>query len=635
MKTLASLREKAHHLNDFCFGQVLGLAGVIVSAKDPGGSCDICRGPMRVQKTYRHEGRTIKHGAFDVRETVYVCAARCRNSTDSLVSKRARSVSQYIMPNSITGYDLMVFVGIKRLLEHRQREEIRVELNEKHGIRLSSGEISNLVRRFLVYLLRLHHARADQLKAALVNDGGWPMHVDATGENGRGTLFVVMAGWRKWVLGAWKIATERTDLILPCLRDTIRRYGSPCAAMRDLGRAVSPALDGIASELQLDIPILACHQHFLADIGKDLLEPAHSALRKLFRRTKVRPKINQLVRDLGRDIGLQIDDARQAVLAWQDMVDTDYGLPPGQDGLAVVRALAQWILDYKAEFSGHDFPYDRPYLDLYNRCMIARRAVDAFLRVPPDDRKVIKAIERLGRILERVSCEVPFHQTVVQLRRRAGLFDEMRGKLRLAINLPESESEEDIDKIHSQFEEWATSLKNRRPKRGPAQNFRDAIDIILKHIEAHGANLWGHAICLPEKAGGGIRLVDRTNALLENFFGAMKHCERRRSGRKNLTQDLEHLPAEAVLAYNLKKSDYVTIVCGSLDQLPVVFAQLDIEDQNRKQKGVRLEETPNLDQLLQLSSSSLSTADRRIVRTNQMNQRIKKAARSRASRIFC
>jgi hypothetical protein len=44
--------------------------------------------------------------------------------------------------------------------------------------------------------------------------------------------------------------------------------------------------------------------------------------------------------------------------------------------------------------------------------------------------------------------------------------------------------------------------------------------------------------------------------------------ERRRSGRKNLAQDLEHLPASAALAYNLKDADYVSIVCGSLDKLP-------------------------------------------------------------------
>ncbi len=611
---------------------MVGLADIVVSAKEDGGLCDLCKGPMRVQKTFVHEGRTIEHGTFNVRETVYVCGDRCRNDGRTLFTKRAQSVVRAIMPNSIVGYDLMVSVGLKRLLEHKQREEIRAEVKKMHGIKLSSGEVSNLTGYFLEYLLRLHHARADQLKGVLKADGGWPMQVDATGEGGRGTLFVVMAGWRKWVLGAWKIATERTDLMLPCMRDTVRRFGPPCGAMRDLGRAVSPAIDDLVSEMQLDIPVLACHQHFLADIGKDLLEPDHSALRELFRRTKVRPEINNLVREIGREVGFQINDARQAVLDWQAM--DEYRLPTGPDGLAVVRNIAQWILDYKADLSGLDFPFDRPYLRFYNRCMVALRAIDAFLRIPPDDGMVVRKIRRLRRIASKVSGEVPFRQIVKRLHRRADLFDKLRDKLRLAKELPDKESMEDLDEMRHQFEAWTAALENRRPKRGPGKDIRDAIDVILKHIDTHGDNLWGHAISLPERAGGGIRLMNRTNELLENFFGTMKHGERRRSGRKNLGQDLEHLPAEAALAYNLEHADYVNIVCGSLEQLPLAFAQLDMENRNRRKKWRPSQEVVNLEQELQLSTASLSPADRRLVRTDLMNQRIKKAASSRAPRTL-
>ena len=601
-------------------------------AKDEGGLCDLCEGPMRVQKTFQHEGRTLEHGTFDVRETVYVCGNRCRNDDGTLFTKRAQSVVRAIMPNSMVGYDLMVRVGLKRLLEHNQREEIKAELRENHGIKLSSGEVSNLTRCFLDYLLRLHHARADRLKGVLEADGGWPMQVDATGESGRGTLFVVMAGWRKWVLGAWKIATERADLMLPCMRDTVRRFGSPCGVMRDLGRAVSPAIDDLVSEMKLGIPVLACHQHFLADIGKDLLEPDHSALRELFRRTKVRPKINNLVREIGRKIGFQINDTRQAVLDWQTR--DDYHLPTGRDGFAVVRNIAQWILDYKADLTGLDFPFDRPYLSFYDRCMVSLRAMDAFLRVPPDDGNVVRMVLRLRRIVSKVSSEVPFRQTVKRLHRRADLFDEMRDQLRLAKELPEKESIEDLDEMRHQFEAWTAALENRRPKRGPGEDIRDAVDIILKHIDTHGDSLWGHAIRLPERAGGGIRLMSRTNELLENFFGTMKHGERRRSGRKNLGQDLEHLPAEAALAYNLEYDDYVHIVCGSLEQLPLAFAQLDMEHRNRKKKWQPSQEVLKLEQELQLSTASLSSADKRLVRTDLMNQRIKKAANSRAPRTF-
>ena len=258
------------------------------------------------------------------------------------------------------------------------------------------------------------------------------MHVDATGEHGRGTLLVVMAGWKNWVLGSWKIATEHSELILPCLRDIVQRFGPPCAAMRDMGRAITLAIDELVLEMGINIPVLVCHEHFLADIGNDLLETPHSELRALFSRTKVRPKLRNLVRDLGRKIGEQIGEARKAVQQWQSMAEANHRIPEGQNGLAVVRSMAQWTLDYKADATGLDFPFDRPYLDLYNRCVITLRALDAFLRIPPDDRKVVSAAKRLHRILVLVLCEVPFFQAVRRLRRRAALFDELRDKLRLA-----------------------------------------------------------------------------------------------------------------------------------------------------------------------------------------------------------
>ncbi|BBO89589.1 hypothetical protein DSCOOX_37270 [Desulfosarcina ovata subsp. ovata] len=539
------------------------------------------------------------------------------------------------MPNCNAGYDLMVFVGRQRLLEHRQREEIMAALNDDYGIRISAGEVSDLAMRFSQYFLRLHYAKADRIRKILENDGGWPMHIDASGENGRGTLFVVMAGWRKWVLGAWKIATEKAELILPCLRDTVERFGPPCAGMRDLGRAVTPALNDLVSELGLEIPVLACHQHFLADIGKDLLNSDHCALRDLFRRTKVQADIKRLIREFGGKIGLQIDDARQTVIAWQEMEDHTYQLPPGKNGIAVVRALSQWVIDYHADASGLDFPFDRPYFDFFNRCMIGSKAIDAFLRIPSDDRKVTGALKRLGRILTKVACEVPFRHIIKRLQRRAELFDELRDQLRTAKKLPENETVADIDLMRKRFYDWTASLKERRPKRGPAQDMRDAIDIILKHIDVHGEHLWGHVITLPENAPSRMRLVSRTNEIIENFFGTIKHGERRRSGRKNLTHDFERLPAEAALVYNLNQPDYVSAVCGSIDRLPLAFAQLDKEEARRKEKGLPSQKMSNLDKILQLSTSSLSSADRHVVRTENMNQRIIKAARSRAPHVAC
>ena len=142
-------------------------------------------------------------------------------------------MAKSLLPSSVVGYDVMVRVGLERFLRHRQRHEICALIEDEAGIRISTGEVSALSRHFVHDLARLHQARAERLQAALASDGGWPMHVDATGEDGRGTLLLVLAGWRQWVLGAWKISTERAELILPCLLETVRTFGAPCAAMRD------------------------------------------------------------------------------------------------------------------------------------------------------------------------------------------------------------------------------------------------------------------------------------------------------------------------------------------------------------------------------------------------------------------
>jgi hypothetical protein len=400
--------------------------------------------------------------------------------------------------------------------------------------------------------------------------------------------------------------------------------------MRDLGRAMTPAINELVSELALSLPVLACHQHFLADVGKDLLETSHAQLRGLFRSTKVRPKLRALVRDLGRKLGPSIADTRTAVRQWQSMTRAGYGIPSGDDGLAIVRAIAQWTLDYKAEGSGLDYPFDRPYLDLYERCLTTLRATAAFLRNPPEDKQVKGPLERLQRCLAPVDCEVPFRQITARLRRRAALFDELRGVLRLATPQAD-ETEHDLERMQEKLNELVASLKKRRPERGPARDIRQAIDIILKHIDSHGANLWGHAIGLSESAGGGVRLIARTNFLAENFFGQLKHDERRRSGRKNLTKDLEHLPAEAALVYNLEHADYVALMCGSLDRLPEAFAHLDHDQREQYLRGLPAHDPqPDLGSVLQLESASLSTADRRVIRTEEMDRRVAAAAKSGA-----
>jgi hypothetical protein len=186
---------------------------------------------------------------------------------------------------------------------------------------------------------------------------------------------------------------------------------------------------------------------------------------------------------------------------------------------------------------------------------------------------------------------------------------------------------EHLQDVEKAIAALAVSLRARRPERGPAQDERQAIDLVLAHLQRHGPQLFGHAIALPD---GGVRLVDRTNNALEGFHHQLKHGERRRSGRKLLTQDFEHLPAAAVLAANLHRQDYVRALCGTIDQLPAAFASLDATRGPQPRPSAPPAE-PAAD-FADIESASLPTADRRLVRTPAMARRIHAAASSRPPR---
>ena len=114
----------------------------------------------------------------------------------------------------------------------------------------------------------------------------------------------------------------------------------------------------------------------------------------------------------------------------------------------------------------------------------------------------------------------------------------------------------------------------------------------------------------------------RTNNDLERFFRGLKQDERRRCGRRTLTQDLEHLPPAAALARNLTRPDYVETLCGSLADLPAAFAKLEPAAVARAGVSVDTETV----------SRSLPIPDRDLVRTDEMTLRINAAANSRAPR---
>lgn len=576
---------------------------------------------MTVQKTVPHTGITLAHGSFCSRETVYVCPSGCKRK-GKLVTARSSRLARLLLPRSKVGYDVMMHIGRARFIHCRQREEIRRDLETQYGITLSTGEISSLSRRFLVYLEALHWKSAPALRQALESDGGWPLHIDATGEDGRGTMVTAFAGWRGWVLHAWKASTERAEFILPGIQRVAASFGPPCSIMRDLGRAMTEAAAEFVRSLKKPIPVLACHYHFLADVGEGLLEHGHRQLRDLFRNAKLLPQLRAFVRQQGRNLGNSIGPGRDALTLWLAQPDHLHPIPAGLGGTTTVRSLAQWVLDYHADGSGLGFPFDLPWLYLYGRCLQLSAAIEIFLRQPPADIKVRKSFEKLRRLLRPFQCDGPpsFASIGESLRKRSELFNQLRSALQLEDKHVPAPADPQhavrkLNDIQSAVGKLTASLRKQRPQRGPAKDTRGAIDLILSHLDRHGPHLWGHVIEIPKRAAGGVRLVERTNNDLESLFHTIKHGERRRSGRKFLARDFEVLPPAATLAANLRDPDYVRIVCGSLDGLAAAFAELDAANRSRSIAAATVPTTT-------IETASLSALDKQLVRKPALAHRI-------------
>jgi len=517
---------------------------------------------------------SIEHGAISSRITTLICKKGCKTSDGKRAIRRPEEVVRLIPPNSNIAYDVEVFCGIKRHLYGLQREDIKKQLEDKHNIFISSREVSVLANRFVQHFKKLHASRCKAFQQVLKGDGGTPWHIDATGEEGSGTVLIIYAGWRKWVLGTRKITTECKEQIKPLLHETANQFCNPCAIVRDYGKGIIPAVEEFVQEQKVKIIILGCHTHFIKFVGKDLLTSEYNELRLLIRNHNIRADLRRIVRAWSKELGDEIGDLK------------------GNMGIATVRAMAQSALDYLENNKNQRFPFVLPYLEFYLRCKTLYQACEFYMNQPQTDKPVLKALKRLVRVLDSVISDSSFERIHQTLSYRFKLFTELRTALKLnlddatnkvkpGVQEPQSVARE-LNDIKKSLRKYKASLQRQYPRRGPAKKQRQAIDKILKHLNEHEKNLWGHVIQMKKSAGEGFKIVCRTNNSLENFNGRLKQEERKRSGRKILTKDFEDLPEGMPLIKNLKKSDYVEILCGSLENLPAEIAKLDKYEQVKK-----------------------------------------------------
>lgn len=546
--------------------------------------CRKCGQPLRVRVTRQRTISTVRYGRLIAIERQGHCPHHAK-----LPPARSQELSRLVAPGCNIGYDLIAWAGLHRYLKCRQHEEIQTELSNQTGMEVPVRTISESCHKFVAYIQAVHQESIPLLRREMRDRGGYILHIDGTCEEGSRVLLVCLDSVSGQVLESRKISSENTAEVEQVLRHVRRDWGRPLAVVHDLRKSLITA----AGNVFPGVAQFVCHFHFAADVGKDILSPHVDRLRNLFRRTKVRPKLRALCRSLkkfaaasesGEHVLGSILDGRSR----QQL--RELSTPEAVQG--TVHALASWILAFSQDGDGYGFPFDMPYLTLYERIL----EVDQVLCVAIPDWSMTKraplgSLKRLKEILDIVVASehtAEFHNIVAETKRDQAIFSKLRSALRIC---PPGGTQRRNDEgaasplTSSRHQALLQDLRRSLKKKACGGSSAEACQIVVKHLDKYWNFLFGHVLKRRSKE----IVVPRTNNVEESLFRTIKRQCRRLHGRGHICRDIEDMFEAAPLVLNLRNASYCETVYGGTDfqSIAARFSAVDPRTPSELLKGWR------------------------------------------------
>jgi hypothetical protein len=190
------------------------------------------------------------------------------------------------LPKWAIGWDVLCWIGHRRFSRHWPVSQIRSELHEDYGIRLSEDSLTRYIRYYQV-ILAARQQDPEALRRQYEAVGPIILSIDGLQpEKGHETLYVVRELTQKRVWFA--------EPLLSATADEVRRLITKAKAWAEaLGKSVAlwvsdkqdAFVTGIAAEFP-NVPHRYCDNHFLRDVAKPVLEVDSHA--KVQMRKKVR-----------------------------------------------------------------------------------------------------------------------------------------------------------------------------------------------------------------------------------------------------------------------------------------------------------------------------------------------------------
>ncbi len=480
---------------------------------------------------------------------------------------RSDTLCQIVQTGCNVAYDVIVFVGRALFQRHRTADEVCDELILKN-IRISTSEINYLGRKFISYLAIGHRQAKPRIRQKMKIDGGYVLHLDATHEGDAPALMTGLDGLSKIVLANVKVPSENADHIIPFLKELENDYGSPKACVHDMGTGICKAVATVFP----NTPDFVCHFHFLRDIGKDYLDHAYRDLGNCLRKYSTSTRLSAIVRESHRLLGEKTSAPEQlanAILSAE--ISENETLFP----LAATYTIASWCLRAKHSGDGYGFPFDRPKLYFAERLLESANHLPQLLEPFLDqDRDSIRHLVKLMCIVTNIAKDPKLKQAIEELRWRAQIFDRLRQAMRIAPKgggngLNDDGTPEAISTIRQGVERFRNLIKED-PKLA-----NDQLSIkMVEQIDKYDEKLFADPIIVQTPEGSVTIYPQRTNNILEQFFRAVRHGHRRKTGNNSMARMLSTMLADTPLVKNLDNPEYMEILLGGKANLEELFAEI-------------------------------------------------------------
>jgi hypothetical protein len=378
------------------------------------------------------------------------------------------------------------------------------------------------------------------------------------------------------VLGNCKMRSEKSDDIIPFLRDIKDLFGEPLALVHDMSAAIIKSVGKVFPDT-LDF---ICHFHFLRDTGKDLLEKEYSNIRKRLSKHGISSRLYQRMNALKQ----KVDDNMQLV----DIIEADsreilqYKEQIKHLPIFEAYSLIYWALDGKKQGNGYGFPFDLPHYIFVKRLKTIHNKLDR-LR----DIHTYKDNAILHKIYFDLVCIIndkSLWESVDSLDAEIKIFEKLRKIMRIAPKdgkkgLNDNGIPAGAGTIKKGVEKFRKTIIKAK---GYAEN--KPHKEMIKQIDKYWEKLFADPIEVDTPEGKKIIQPQRTNNLAEQNFRDLKRTYRKKTGNGSLGKTLRSMLANTPLVKNLKNKEYMKILLNGKTNLEDLFADIDATDIRKELK---------------------------------------------------